>query len=124
MEVPPAAEEPTIPPEAVEPAAASEPVLTNGNAAVKGGKLDSVANGGFVSQMTSDVISAIAATEGTGSTLQYIASGIGAAIQSVVGIDPINPEKVRPRILCHFLPTTNNSVDCGGAICRASREGA
>ncbi len=52
-------------------------------------KQETEASGG-VSQVVSDL--ATAATAGTAAGLGYVASGVGAAIQTVVGEDP---EKVR-----------------------------
>ena len=45
-------------------------------------------------QMLSDLASTIAARHGTNSALQYVATGFGAAVHSVVGVDPINAQKV------------------------------
>lgn len=41
-----------------------------------------------------DLASTIAARDGTSSALAYVASGLGAAMHSAVGIDPINIPKV------------------------------
>jgi hypothetical protein len=45
-------------------------------------------------QLLSDLASTIAARDGTSSALAYVASGLGAAMHSAVGIDPINIPKV------------------------------
>ena len=42
----------------------------------------------------SDLASTIVARDGTSSALAYVASGLGAAIHSAVGVDPINISKV------------------------------
>jgi len=49
---------------------------------------------GTTFQLVSDLASTIAAREGTTSTFDYVASGLGAAIHGVVGIDPINADKI------------------------------
>lgn len=46
-------------------------------------------------QLVTDITNAILATDGTSSALQYVTSGVGAAIHGVIGIDPINAEQVR-----------------------------
>lgn len=45
-------------------------------------------------QLVTDFADTIAARDGASTTLEYVASGLGAAIQSFVGVDPINPDKV------------------------------
>jgi len=45
-------------------------------------------------QLFSDIASTIVARDGTSSALSYVASGIGAAMHNMVGIDPINIPKV------------------------------
>lgn len=45
-------------------------------------------------QLLSDLASTIVARHGTSSALGYVASGLGAAMHSAVGIDPINIPKV------------------------------
>jgi hypothetical protein len=42
----------------------------------------------------SDIASTIAACEGAPSVMSYVVTGLGAVIQSVVGVDPINADKV------------------------------
>lgn len=46
------------------------------------------------SSILKDLVDTIAAHEGTSTTLGYVASALGGAVQGVVGIDPINAEKV------------------------------
>lgn len=53
--------------------------------------------GGSLPQLVLDIAGTIAARDGTSTTLGYVASGLGAAIQSVVGVDPINADKVHIR---------------------------
>lgn len=50
------------------------------------------------SQFASDLVDTIVARDGTSSALGYVASAVGAAIQSQIGVDPINSAKVS------FLP--------------------
>jgi Glycogen recognition site of AMP-activated protein kinase len=45
-------------------------------------------------QIVADLANTVAAREGTTSALSYVASGLGAAIHSVVGYDPVNAEQV------------------------------
>ena len=52
------------------------------------------ASGPHFPQIIADMADAVAAREGTTSALNYLASGLGAAIHGVVGIDPINAEQV------------------------------
>lgn len=49
--------------------------------------------------LLSDLASTIAARDGTSSALAYVASGLGAAMHSAVGIDPINIPKVSLSVL-------------------------
>jgi hypothetical protein len=49
-------------------------------------------------QFLSDIADTIVARDGTSSTLDYVASGLGAAIHSVVGVDPINIQQVRHHV--------------------------
>ncbi|KIK65600.1 carbohydrate-binding module family 48 protein, partial [Collybiopsis luxurians FD-317 M1] len=51
-------------------------------------------NSRILPQLVSDLVTTIAATDGTSSALNYVASGVGAAIQGVIGVDPINPDQV------------------------------
>lgn len=90
---------------------------TNG-ADIKGGKLDDVVIGGPIPQLVSDVISTVAATEGASTTMEYVASGIGAAIQAVVGVDPINPVQVRA--VSHYPSTTPVSQNPTGCCRRTT----
>lgn len=84
----------------------------------KGAEADSVANEGKDTpaipntvpkqpttgypQMLADLANTIVARDGTSSTLEYVASGLGAAMHSVVGVDPINIQKVCRRELFFF----------------------
>ncbi|KAG7097233.1 hypothetical protein E1B28_004604 [Marasmius oreades] len=45
-------------------------------------------------QLLSDLAQTVVAAEGTESPVDYVASGIGAAIQGVFGVDPINTDKM------------------------------
>lgn len=45
-------------------------------------------------QLLSDLANTIVARDGTSSALDYVASGLGAAMHGVVGMDPINIQKV------------------------------
>ncbi|KAF9008791.1 hypothetical protein BDQ17DRAFT_1236389 [Cyathus striatus] len=45
-------------------------------------------------QLISDIATTIAAADGTSSAFSYVASGIGAAVHGVIGVDPVNPEQV------------------------------
>lgn len=47
-----------------------------------------------ISQLASDFVDTIVARDGTSSALGYVTSALGAAIQSQIGVDPINGEKV------------------------------
>ena len=49
--------------------------------------------------LLSDLASTIAARDGTSSALDYVASGLGAAMHGAVGMDPINTQKV-----CKSIP--------------------
>lgn len=46
-------------------------------------------------RLLSDLADTIAARDGTSSALDYVASGLGAVVHSVVGVDPINAQKVK-----------------------------
>jgi hypothetical protein len=48
----------------------------------------------------SDIASTIIACDGAPSAIAYVATGLGVAIQNVVGVDPINADKAR-----YFHPT-------------------
>lgn len=43
----------------------------------------------------SDIATTIAAADGTSSALDYVTSGVGAALHSVIGVDPFGTERVR-----------------------------
>jgi hypothetical protein len=49
---------------------------------------------GVFPQLVSDFATTIAATDGTSSAFSYVASGVGAAIHGVIGLDPINPDQM------------------------------
>ncbi|KAJ6516205.1 hypothetical protein C8R45DRAFT_235494 [Mycena sanguinolenta] len=55
-----------------------------------------------------DFAETVVAAEGTSSALGYVASALGAAIQSQIGMDPINGEKVN----CCRNPKTRCRVQC------------
>ncbi|KAF8076076.1 hypothetical protein FPV67DRAFT_396535 [Lyophyllum atratum] len=46
-------------------------------------------------QLVSDIADTVSARAGTSSALGYVASGIGAAIHNVVGVDPVNGDQAR-----------------------------
>lgn len=50
-------------------------------------------------QLLSDLANTIVARDGASSALDYVASGLGAAMHGVVGVDPINIQKVCKSIL-------------------------
>ncbi|KAK7470960.1 Cruciform DNA binding protein [Stygiomarasmius scandens] len=50
--------------------------------------------GSFIPQLASDAVKTVLAVDGTSSALEYVASGVGAAIHTVTGIDPINADKI------------------------------
>lgn len=52
-------------------------------------------------QLLSDLANTIVARDGTSSALDYVTSGLGAAMHGVVGMDPINTQKV-----CKSIPIT------------------
>ncbi|KAF9569397.1 hypothetical protein CPC08DRAFT_624012, partial [Agrocybe pediades] len=56
-------------------------------------KLPDTSSSGYP-QLLSDIASTIVARDGTSSALGYVASGIGAAMHNMVGIDPINIPKI------------------------------
>ncbi|PPR02490.1 hypothetical protein CVT24_002039 [Panaeolus cyanescens] len=63
----------------------------NGDAKPHSAQSPELANGnGFLS----DLAGTIAARDGTTTALGYVASGIGAAVHNVVGVDPINTQKI------------------------------
>ncbi|KAJ7233142.1 hypothetical protein B0H12DRAFT_1192120 [Mycena haematopus] len=47
--------------------------------------------------MASDFADTVIAADGTSSALGYVASALGATIQSQIGVDPINGAKVSSR---------------------------
>ncbi|KAJ7179423.1 hypothetical protein C8R46DRAFT_640182 [Mycena filopes] len=94
------------------PSGASEPpVVTNGHASEKmetPAVVDSSSQatettssgaeaipetGATLSSMASDFVDTVAARDGTTSALGYVTSALGAAIQSQIGVDPINGTK-------------------------------
>ncbi|ESK93787.1 carbohydrate-binding module family 48 protein [Moniliophthora roreri MCA 2997] len=46
------------------------------------------------SSTAADLAKTILAADGTKSSVEYVATGVGAAIQSVIGVDPINANKI------------------------------
>ncbi|KAK0468011.1 uncharacterized protein EV420DRAFT_1473788 [Desarmillaria tabescens] len=77
----------------------TEKPAANGDTPAVSDKQETEASSGGVSQVVSDM--ATAATVGTAAGLGYVASGVGAAVQSVVGVDPTDTEK---RLLPNPLP--------------------
>lgn len=71
----------------INPGAASDGEPTN----QVNGDSKSVVNS---STTVSDLANTIAARDGTTSAVGYVTSAIGAVIQNVVGLDPVNPDKV------------------------------
>ncbi|KAF9263670.1 hypothetical protein L218DRAFT_1033965 [Marasmius fiardii PR-910] len=47
----------------------------------------------------SDLVQTVVAAEGTASAVDYVVSSVGAAIQGVLGVDPINANKVSLHLL-------------------------
>ncbi|KAJ7781565.1 hypothetical protein B0H16DRAFT_1299596, partial [Mycena metata] len=58
--------------------------------------------GTTLSQVASDFVDTVAARDGTTSALSYVTSALGAAIQSQIGVDPINATQVSSDALCPF----------------------
>lgn len=58
------------------------------------GKQAAAPAGVFLPQLVSNLAETLAAREGTSSALGYVTSGLGVAIHSVVGVDPINANPV------------------------------
>ncbi|KAJ6627524.1 hypothetical protein B0H10DRAFT_2289343, partial [Mycena sp. CBHHK59/15] len=50
--------------------------------------------GATLSQLASDFANTVAARDGTSSTLGYVTSALGAVIQSQIGVDPLNADKI------------------------------
>lgn len=75
----------------------SAPKAANGDktSVTPNGEPKAATAGSTFPQMVSDFADTVAAREGTSSAFGYVASGLGAAIHSVVGIDPINIDQVR-----------------------------
>lgn len=88
------AADPVSKPELDAPVVNGTAKVVNGD--VKAHKVQAANGTGFLS----DLASIIAARDGTSSAIGYVASGLGAAMHSVVGVDPINIQKVRFSILC------------------------
>ncbi|KAJ7667698.1 hypothetical protein DFH06DRAFT_962718, partial [Mycena polygramma] len=86
----------TSPPKPVEAVVDTAAAVTNG-AVPASEKLDSDGLGpatATFSQLASDFVDTVAARDGTSSALGYVASAFGAAIQSQIGVDPINADKI------------------------------
>lgn len=81
----------------INPDPVAEPTTDEKDASTTNGKpiMTKASTGTTFPQLVSDLASTIAAADGTTSTYDYVTSGLGAAIQGVVGIDPINADKVR-----------------------------
>ncbi|KAJ4472182.1 hypothetical protein J3R30DRAFT_3231511, partial [Lentinula aciculospora] len=61
---------------------------------IAAGKPTTLGTTSIFPQLLSDFATTMAATDGTSSALEYVASGVGAAIQGVIGLDPVNPDQV------------------------------
>ncbi|KAG6899768.1 hypothetical protein C0993_006994 [Termitomyces sp. T159_Od127] len=66
------------------------------------------------SQLVAHFADTITAREGTSSTLDYVASGFGAAVNSIVGVDPINAEQYALIQVQIALPTPVQSAETPG----------
>lgn len=73
------------------------------------GKPSTTTNGIYLPQLVSDLATSIAAREGTTSAFGYVASGVGAAMKGVIGVDPINPDPVH-KLAHQFSLSTNYYV--------------
>ncbi|GAV99458.1 carbohydrate-binding module family 48 partial [Lentinula edodes] len=62
------------------------------------------------SEPAADLAAIMAATDGTSSALGYVASGVGAAIQGVIGLDPINPDQMSVKSPVSPAPPTPNVI--------------
>ncbi|KAL0070961.1 Cruciform DNA binding protein [Marasmius tenuissimus] len=62
----------------------------------------------------SELKQTVVAAEGTSSTLEYLASGVGAAIRGVFGVDPINADKIPVETPKAEVP--DNSVEAAGKV--------
>ncbi|KAH0587202.1 hypothetical protein J132_11185 [Termitomyces sp. J132] len=51
-------------------------------------------NIGSLPQFAAHLADTVVAREGTSSALEYVASGFGVALNTVVGVDPVNPEQI------------------------------
>lgn len=47
----------------------------------------------------SDLVNTVAARDGATSAVNYVTSGVGAAVQAVLGVDPVNSAKVCPSLM-------------------------
>eukprot|EP00914_Ancora_sagittata_P029933 GHVO01059441.1.p1 GENE.GHVO01059441.1~~GHVO01059441.1.p1 ORF type:complete len:461 (+),score=42.92 GHVO01059441.1:26-1384(+) len=65
-------------------------------------------SGRIFPQLVSDFATTIAATDGTSSAFNYVVSGVGAAIQGVIGLDPINPDQMSVKSPISPVPPTPN----------------
>ena len=75
---------------------------TDGEVAGAELKISDTQTSGFP-QILSDLASTIVARHGTSSALGYVASGLGAAMHSAVGIDPINIPKVSLSVSLSYI---------------------
>ncbi|KAK1228886.1 Cruciform DNA binding protein [Marasmius sp. AFHP31] len=62
----------------------------------------------------SELKQTVVAAEGTSSTLGYLASGVGAAIKGVFGVDPINADKIPVETPKSEVP--NNATEAAGKV--------
>ncbi|KAF7301548.1 p-loop containing nucleoside triphosphate hydrolase protein [Mycena indigotica] len=59
---------------------------------------ETTTNGSSLGQVVSDLAETVVARDGTTSVLDYVASGLGAAVQSAIGVDPINGSKAKETV--------------------------
>ncbi|KDR83446.1 hypothetical protein GALMADRAFT_274896 [Galerina marginata CBS 339.88] len=85
----PASEAPEAPVEEAKPRDSSDR-----NAAPAAPSIEPPPRPGTPLQLLADLASTIVARDGTSSALGYVASGLGAAMHSVVGVDPVNLQKI------------------------------
>ncbi|KAJ7367987.1 hypothetical protein DFH08DRAFT_649331, partial [Mycena albidolilacea] len=81
-------------PESSAPLAADPPPEAKDSAPTLTGEAKAAPGGATFSQFASDLADTVVAADGTSSALGYVASALGAAIQSQIGIDPINSAQI------------------------------
>ncbi|THV05437.1 hypothetical protein K435DRAFT_773855 [Dendrothele bispora CBS 962.96] len=62
-------------------------------------------------QSASDAVKTVLAADGTSSALEYVATGVGAAVQTLTGVDPINPDKIPVQTPKTEEPETSAKVE-------------